>query len=133
MTFRRNPYRAHYLQQGRGFGSVISGLFRLLTPFIKRGAAAALKSKPVKRAIRSAKRSAVKTAASAASDLLSGKNPAQRAKLNLKQAQSDIEKALTSAGGENKAARSAAKRKIPVVGAVTKNKIRKKPTILPLI
>ena len=94
MVVRRNIYRGVYHQKGNGVGSILSGLFRLLTPFIKKGAKAALRSQPVKRALKSAKRSALKTAATAATDLIAGKNPKQNAKINLHQAQRDIEKAI---------------------------------------
>lgn len=97
MVLRRNIYRGVYHQKGNGVGSILSGLFRLLTPFIKRGAKAALRSQPVRRALKTAKRSAIKTATSAASDLIAGKNPKKNAQLNLKQAQLNIEKAITGA------------------------------------
>ena len=98
--FHNNGATAKYLQgvyhqKGNGVGSVLSGLFRLLTPFIKRGAKAALRSQPVRRALQSAKKSAIKTATVAASDLIAGKNIKQNAQLNLKQAQRNIEKAIT--------------------------------------
>ena len=97
MVLRRNIYRGVYHQKGNGVGSILSGLFRLLTPFIKRGAKAALRSQPVRRALKTAKRSAIKTATSTASDLIAGKNPKKNAQLNLKQAQLNIEKAITGA------------------------------------
>lgn len=114
MVLRRNIYRGVYHQRGNGVGSILSGLFRLLTPFIKRGAKAALRSQPVRRALKSAKKSAIKTAASAATDLISGKNPKQNAQLNLKQAQLNIEKALTgpSSGVKKKKLNKPVKRKI---------------------
>lgn len=96
MVLRRNIYRGVYHQRGNGVSSVLSGLFRLLTPFIKRGAKAALKSQTVQKALKSAKKSAIKTASTAASDLIAGRNPQRNAKINLKQAQLNIEKAISS-------------------------------------
>ena len=80
----------------------MSGLFRLLTPFIRRGAKAALKSAPVKAALKSAKRSAVKTVGYAAKDILSGKSPKANAKLNLKEAQAGIERALLTSSSSTR-------------------------------
>ena len=94
MVLRRNIYRGVYTQRGVGVTAVLSGLFRLLTPFIRRGAKAALKSAPVKAALKSAKKSAVKTVGQATSDLLSGRNPKKGARMNLKRAQAGIERAL---------------------------------------
>ena len=114
MVLRRKIYRGVYHQRGNGVGSILSGLFRLLTPFIKRGAKATLPSQPVRRALKSAKKSAIKTATSAATDLISGKNPKQNAQLNLKQAQLNIEKVLTgpSSGVKKKKLNKPVKRKI---------------------
>ena len=94
MVLRRNIYKGIYLQRGSGFGAVLSGLFRFLVPFLKRGATTALKSAPVRRALSSAKKSAVSAAGNAAMDLVSGKNPIPQAKINLKTAKKDITKAL---------------------------------------
>ena len=47
MVLRRNLYKGVYLQRGGGIGAVVSSLFRLLVPFIKRGAGTALKSQVV--------------------------------------------------------------------------------------
>lgn len=132
MVLRRNIYRGVYHQKGNGVGSILSGLFRLLTPFIKRGAKAALRSQPVRRALKSAKKSAIKTAASAATDLISGKNPKQNAQLNLKQAQLNIEKALTGPQSKIKKKNKPVKRKIvPPVGPIKPPKSARKQ--MPLI
>lgn len=101
MVVRRNLYKGVYLQRGGGFGTVVSTLFRVLVPWLKRGAGAALKSETVRRAVRgslkAAKSSAVKAAGDATRDLLSGKNPKAGAKLNLSQAKQGIERALDRA------------------------------------
>ena len=102
MVLRRNIYRGVYHQRGNGVGAILSGLFRLLTPFIRRGAKAALKSAPVKAALKSAKRSAVKTVGYAAKDILSGKSPKANAKLNLKEAQAGIERALLTSSSSTR-------------------------------
>lgn len=94
MVARRNIYKGVYLQRGHGIGSVLSGLFRVLVPFLKRGAKTALRSKPVRRALNSAKNSAVKAAGNAASEVLAGRNPKARAKIDLRKAQAGIERAL---------------------------------------
>jgi len=107
MVLRRNIYRGVYHQKGNGIGSILSGLFRLLTPFIRRGASTALKhsvrgaakvlkSQGVQKALKTAKKAAVKTALGAATDLVTGQNPKQNAKLNLQEAQRKIEKAINS-------------------------------------
>ena len=106
MVLRRNIYRGVYHQRGNGVGAILSGLFRLLTPFITRGAKAALKSAPVKAALKSAKRSAVKTVGYAAKDILSGKSPKANAKLNLKEAQAGIERALLTSSSSRQKKRS---------------------------
>ena len=106
MVLRRNIYRGVYHQRGNGVGAILSGLFRLLTPFIRRGAKAALKSAPVKAALKSAKRSAVKTVGYAAKDILSGKSPKANAKLNLKEAQAGIERALLTSSSSRQKKRS---------------------------
>lgn len=119
MVLRRNIYRGVYHQRGNGIGSVLSGLFRLLTPFIKRGATAALKSAPVRKALKSVKKSALKTATTAASDIFAGKSPKANAKINLRQAQLNIEKAVTKSlakknitSNKNPPMKKAKKRKI---------------------
>ena len=117
MVLRRNIYRGVYHQKGNGVGSILSGLFRLLTPFIKRGAKAALRSQPVQRALKTAKRSAIKTAATAASDLIAGQNPKKNARLNLQQATRNIEKAITSAPQPQKKKKKAALFKKRVIAA----------------
>jgi len=94
MVLRRNIYKGVYLQRGSGFGTVLSGLFRFLVPFLKKGTTAALKSAPVRRAITSAKKSAVSAAGNAAMNVVSGKNPLPQAKQNLQTAKEDIAKAL---------------------------------------
>ena len=124
MVLRRNIYRGVYHQKGNGVGSVLSGLFRLLTPFIKRGAKAALRSQPVRRALQSAKKSAIKTATVAASDLIAGKNIKQNAQLNLKQAQRNIEKAITGPP-------PAKKKKRPPPSSQFKKRIIAAPGVVP--
>lgn len=94
MVVRRNIYKGVYLQRGNGFGSVLSGLFRVLVPFIKNSAKAAVRSAPAQRALKSAKKSAIKAAGNAAGEILSGRNPKDRAKIDLKRAQEGIEKAI---------------------------------------
>lgn len=94
MVLRRNIYKGVYLQRGSGFGTVLSGLFRFLVPFLKKGTKAALKSAPVQRALSSAKKSAVSAAGNAALNMVSGKNPIPQAKQNLQTAKQDIAKAL---------------------------------------
>lgn len=96
MVVRRNIYKGVYLQRGNGIGSVLSGLFRVLVPFIKTGATSIAGSAPVQRAVKSAKKSAIKVAGNAAGELLSGRNPREKAKIDLKRAQSDIERAFTT-------------------------------------
>lgn len=117
MVLRRNFYRGVYHQRGSGIGAVLSGLFRLLTPWIKRGAQAAIKSRPLKSALRAASKSALSTAATAASDIIAGKSPKANAKLNLQRAQKNITKAVTSALAERPSSsatkRPAKKRKHP--------------------
>ena len=97
MVMRRNIYKGVYLQRGGGLGSIISSIFRVLVPFLKTGAVAAIKSAPAKNLFRAAKRTAVKTAGSMASDLLAGTSTNKSAKLNLKKAQAGIEKAFGTA------------------------------------
>ena len=87
-----------------------------------------LKSAPVKAALKSAKKSAIKTAGAAAKDLLSGKNPKANASLNLKAAQHDIENAVIGAMAKkpktgNANLRPNRKRKGPVIAS--------KPAVLP--
>lgn len=94
MVMRRNLYKGVYLQKGAGIGAVLSSLFRVLVPFLKKGAKAAIKSAPVKRAFKSAKKAALVGATDIAKDVIGGRNPKTKAKLNLKAAQRGIERAL---------------------------------------
>lgn len=110
MVARRNIYKGVYMQRGGGIGTAVSTIFRMLVPFLKRNAHTVLKSQPVKRAIRVAKRSAVKTAGQAAKDLLSGKNPKEGAKLNLREAQAKVEQALIPRSNKVNKKKKSAKR-----------------------
>lgn len=105
MVARRNIYKGVYLQRGNGIGSVLSGLFRMLVPFVKNIA----RSAPAKRAIKSAQKSAIRLASNAAGEIVSGRNPKSRAKIDLKRAQANIEKALV---GPSKTKNRTKKRKL---------------------
>lgn len=123
MVLRRNIYKGVYLQRGSGFGTVLSGLFRFLVPFLKRGGKAALKSPAIRRALSSAKKSAVNVAGTAAMDVLKGKNPVPNAKVNVKTAKRNITQAiLASPKKRQKKAR-----------ATFATKQKKKPTTTSLI
>lgn len=76
---------------------MLSGLFRFLVPFLKRGGKAALKSGAVQRALSSAKKSAVNAAGSAAMDVIKGKSPLPNAKVNLQTAKRNITQAILTA------------------------------------
>jgi hypothetical protein len=97
MVLRRNIYKGVYLQRGSGIGSIISSIFRVLVPFLKTGAKAAIKSAPARKLFKAAKNTAVKTAGTMARDVLSGRSSKASAKLNLKKAQAGIENALDTA------------------------------------
>lgn len=131
MVLRRNIYKGVYLQRGRGIGAVLSGLFRVLVPFLKRGATAALKSAPVKKALKTAGSAAAITAGDFAADVLKGKNPKKKAGLNLQQAQKGIQKALEETAFKHEEASpvkpKAAKKRAPgQLFARRPNKIKKK-------
>lgn len=126
MVARRNIYKGVYLQRGNGFGSVLSGLFRVLVPFLKRGAKTAIRSAPVQRALKSAKKSAIKAAGNAAGEVLAGRNPKERVKIDLKKAQEGIEKALLRPGA------TSVKRKTKAVGRLNHSKIAR-TGIAPLV
>lgn len=98
MVARRNIYKGVYLQRGSGIGTVISSIFRALVPWIKRGAGALVKSRPVKRLAKRAGQSALKAAGSFASDVVAGQNAKKSAKVNLKQVQQGLSKALANVG-----------------------------------
>ena len=130
MVLRRNLYKGVYLQRGGGIGAVISSLFRMLVPFIKKGAGTALKSQVVKRALRgslkAARKSAIRAAGDATGDILSGKNPKTKAKVNLQKARAGIEKALTTALSGRPDPSQQRRPKLSPLGGVRRSKKKKR-------
>ena len=111
MVLRKSIYKGVYFQRGHGIGSILSGLFRLLVPFVKRGASAAIKSPHLKKVLQSAKKSALTAAGSVASDIIKGKSPKKSAKVSIQKAQVDIEKAVNRAIAKQAAAKGKAKKR----------------------
>lgn len=97
MVARRNIYKGLYLQRGSGVGAVLSSLFRLLVPWVKKGASALIKSKQVRGLAKSAGKAALQSASKFASDLAKGKPTKRAASLNLREAQRGIQDAISKA------------------------------------
>ena len=97
MVVRRNIYKGVYLQRGSGVGSILSLIFRSLVPWIKRGATALVKSKSVRWLAKSAGKTAAKSAASLAQDVLTGNSSKASAKNNLQNAKRGLQAALSKA------------------------------------
>lgn len=110
MTFTRRVHRGTYLQHGRGFGSIISGIIRVLKPIFTSGAKMALSTgkkalgnAAVQSAINEASSAAVKGGMNLAGNLIGGneKTPALLKK-DVKQARKRIGNALKGLEGAKK-------------------------------
>ena len=95
---RRNFFRGVPLQQGAGFVSILSRLFRMIAPVLTKSVKNVAKTPQFKNAVRSAKKSALTAAVGVGGDVISGVNPKKKLKMNLAKAQTDLESALSSSG-----------------------------------
>jgi hypothetical protein len=82
------------IQQGRGIGSILGGLFKFLIPAARTAAKTIVKSPLAKNVSRSLGNEAKKAAINIALDALQGKNVKQSAQSSLNQARSSIAKHL---------------------------------------
>lgn len=108
-------HRGHELQRGRGFGSILKGLYRRIVPIAKKGiniGKRILKSDYVKHLSNSAASAGAEALKNVAYDYLSGEKPiSESAKTNIDQAKKRLAEAVMGRGCKNKR-RKKSKRKI---------------------